>query len=421
MASIRERAGSWRVEWRRGGRAGSRESCTFPTGQQAEGARRLVEARHHNITDAEVYAAVLGLELDGRDRYTPTVAEWAVTWLASRRRIGEVQADTVDGHQSIVTRRILPRLGPMPLNLITPDVVRDWVEWLVEQPSRRGGTLDADTVRRAHGVLHSLLGAAVPKWLASNPAAKPPGRGRRGDGLPRATPHEPTFLTSAEVELILQHAHPAIAGLVFVAVRTGLRLGELLALRVLDVNLTPDRRVIQVRRAMKRGGGFGPPKSRRSRRDVWISEAVASRLEPLVCDRPGEALVFTAPRGGAWNPANLTDRYWLPSLAAAQRCPEHPPPLPPKPKTGPRRALRPGEVSTCDCPTRLRRRPRFHDLRHTHASLCAEAGWPMLRVSRRLGHESIQITADLYGSLWDGESTERLDGLEDLLNPDGPA
>lgn len=126
-------------------------------------------------------------------------------------------------------------------------------------------------------------------------------------------------------------------------------------------------------------------------------------------------LVFASPRGELWRPPNLARRHWLPAIAAAMRCEEHPPPLPPKPKSGPRRKWRMDEVSTCDCPTRLHRRPRFHDLRHTHVSLCVEDGWDMLRVSRRIGHNSIQTTADIYGHLWDTDSDDRLDSLERLL------
>lgn len=412
VASVRERAGSWRVEWRRGGRAGSRESCTFPTREQADGAARLAEARGHNITSAEVYAAVLGLDLDGSDQAPPTVAEFAGQWVADRRAIGAVQPDTLADQNRILIRHILPYMGDLPITAVSEETITGWLGWMRGRPSTRGGKLDADTVRRVHEVLRAMLRTAVPRWLAYNPAAEP---GRRGHGLPKTTAHEPMFLTAAEVDRILACCDPLTADMAATAVRTGLRLGELLVLQVGDVQLDPPRRLIRVRRALKRDGAIGEPKTRRSRRDVSISADLAERLRPWVEGRRARDLLFPAPGGGMWHPSNLRQRHWLPALGRAQRCEEHPPLLPAKPVRGPRRQWRPDEVSTCDCPSRLHRVPRWHDLRHTHASLCAEAGWDMIRVSRRLGHESITTTINIYGHLWDVEPDDRLDAVEKLL------
>jgi integrase len=257
-----------------------------------------------------------------------------------------------------------------------------------------------------------MLRSAVPRWLPGNPAAEPT---RRGTGLPRTTVHEPVFLTGAEVALIAARCDRWCVDMVHVAVRTGLRLGELLVLQVQDVQVTGERRLIRVRRALKRDGTIGQPKSRRSRRDVSISTDVADLLADRLGGKARQDLLFAAPGGGMWHPSNLRQRHWLPAVAAARRCDVHPPPEPPKPARGPRRKLRPDEVSTCDCPTRLHRVPRWHDLRHTHVSLCAEAGWDMVRVSRRVGHEKIATTIDIYGHLWDVESDERLDAVEKLL------
>lgn len=399
--------------WRPGGRETRKRYATLPTETMAESARQLVEIRLGRITPEEVYAAVWGGGTRGAEA-PPTLAEFARTWVEQRRTVGEVQPDTITDQHRILIRHVLPWLGQTPVDAVTRDTVQGWVAWLVTQPARRGGKLDADTVRHAHAVLHSLLGAAVPRWLPANPAARIPGQ-RKGTGLPKATPHEPVFLTAVEIDLILANCSPAIRDLVLVAVLTGLRRGELLALRVEDVTVAGPRKVVRVRQALKRDGSFGPPKSRRSRRDVPISGTVAEALAPHLEGRAGHLPVFVSPRGHRWHPENLSRRHWARAVAAARRCPEHPPPQPEKPLRGPRRKLRPDEVSTCDCPGRLHRVPRFHDLRHTHASLCIEAGWRETRVSRRLGHETISTTVDLYGHLWDGEADDRLDAVERLL------
>jgi integrase len=416
MATMEQRGESWRVYWRLDGhRNGPKQSCTFPTLPQAQAAKMLVESpsRRHRITAEETYRAVLGL--DGTDPQAPTVAQWATDWITARRKLADIQPDTIDGYKRLIQLRVLPRLGKLRLPQVSTDEVSEWVAWLNAQPSRRGGTLGAETVRRAHAVLHSLLGAAVPRWIAANPCAKPAGSRKRKAGLPKAHRHDAVFLTPTEIDILIANCDAHIADMVYVSVRTGLRLGELLVLRVEDVTLTGKRKVIRVRRALKQDGTIGPPKSRRSRRDVSISAEVALRLKPRTTGKRPSALLFTSPHGKRWTPSNLHRRHWAPALAAAQRCAAHPPPKPEKGKTGPPRKLRNDEVSTCNCATRLHRSARWHDLRHTAVSLCVEAGWDPTRVQRRVGHESITTTMDLYGHLWEGTDDGRLDDIEKLL------
>ena len=386
---------------------------TFPTRRQAESARQLAEARGHQITADEVYAAILGIDLDAPEP-PPTVAEWAGQWIEERRRVGDVQPDTLVDYQRILVRRVLPRIGDLPLTGVTREVVQGWVAWLRTQRTRSGDPLSAQTIRRAHGVLHSMLAAAVPRWLDHNPAARRPGE-RRTAGLPKATKYESVFLTPEEFAILHRACPPQIADLVYVLGRTGLRLGEAVALTAEDVTVTGRHPVIRVRRARKRDGTVGTPKSERSRRDVPISSEVADVLAPRVLGKPRKALVFPAPGGGMWNTANLHARYWAPAIASAMRCSEHPPPLPPRPPRGPRRQWRNDEVSTCDCPTRLHRVPRIHDLRHSHVAWLLEAGWDVTRISRRLGHESITTTVDIYGHLLHGRDVERLEEFERML------
>lgn len=422
MASVEERRSktkgepsSWRVYWRLGGRGGPKQSTTWSSRKRAEAANMLATSRNHNITAAEVYRAIAGAT-DQSAADVPTLAQWAQTWLADRRRIGDIQPDTIGQYEWVIGRHILQRFGHLPLTLITRETVGDWVAWLRTQPSRRSsGLLGTRSVRYAHMVLHSLLAAAVGRHIAANPAAKEEGTGRRNKALPQLIDvREPIFLTPQEMFIIITNCRPAIRDIVYVALRTGLRLGELLVLRAEDVSLT-GRKVIRVRRALKKGGAVGPPKSRRSRRDVTISDEVAEVLDRLIKARRRDDLIFTSPTGRRWVPSNLRYQHWVPTLAAAMRCPEHLPPLPPRLGKGPRRGWRASEISTCDCPTRLHRTPRLHDLRHTHASILIEDGWGVTRVSRRLGHESVKTTIDIYGHLWPGGDDDRLRSMEQLL------
>jgi len=160
------------------------------------------------------------------------------------------------------------------------------------------------------------------------------------------------------LERTLAHYRPFVR---FLA-GTGAWFGEAVSLQVADVTL-PD---VRIRRALKWSPDnkrtIGPTKTRRSNRTVTLPREVADDLEPLL-DRPGDALLFTAPRGGTIMHRTFWSDIWLPAV-------EH-----------------------------LKPRPRPHDLRHTHAAWLLAAGVPVHVVSRRLGHESIKTTVDVYGGL----------------------
>lgn len=417
------------MTWRLGGkRTGDPQSITFPTAPGASkddtlaialAAKQLVESRQHAITNAEVSRAIYGTQR-AVPIGVPTVAEWVDQWLADRARFRDVQPDTLVTYGQILRLRVLPRLGHLYLTEIGHETIRDWVAWLETQKTRERKSaparpLSPQAIRRAHGILHQLLGAAVPRWLPANPAAKPAGSRKHTSGLPEVVPFEGMFLEPWEVQAILDNAAPPIRDLIYVAVRTGLRLGELLVLRAQDVTLTGKRPQIKVCRALKKDGKIGEPKSKKSRRDVTISKEVVAVLAPRVAGKKRDALLFPASKGGVWGPSWLRKHYWVPAIAGAQRCAEHPPPLPPKPARGVRRRWRADEVSTCACTGRLTRTPRFHDLRHTHVSLLVEDGWTPKRIQLRVGHATYAITMDIYGHLWERGDEGRLDSMERIL------
>jgi integrase len=429
MATIEARGGGWRLQWRLGGkRSGAPQSLTFKPGDDDEeetyelllAAKKLVESRGHAMTRDQLRKAVIGDDV-ARPSGVPTFEEWIAIWAHDRGRTGEIQADTLKRYVQVLKQRAVPKLGPLPLTEIEQDTVREWVGWMREtqrayktKRNPAGKPLAPATIHRTHAILHQCLGSAVPKWLSANPAARPVGQ-RGHVGLPKIVPHEGMFLEPAEVDAILQECSEQIHDLVYVAVRTGLRLGEILVLQREHVMLTGKKPHIKVRQALKDDGSIGPPKSAKSRRDVTISPEVIEVMGTRLVGKRADAWVFPAPRGGVWNENNLRQRHWLPAVAEAQRCPAHPPAEPPKPARGPRRKLRVDEVSTCLCPGRLMRTPRIHDLRHTHASLLVEAGWLPKRVQMRMGHASFKITMDVYGHLWDLGDDARLDDMERLL------
>lgn len=444
MANIEARGGGWRLKWRLGGRRdGAPQSLTFlpPPGddpaatyQDVLAAKAIVEARLHGMTREQLRRALWGDADAVRPLGIPTFGEWVRMWETDRRKTDDVQKDTLDRYVQVLEQRAMPMLRHLHLTEITQDTIRDWVAFMRDKQrahrtakNPEGRPLSPQTIRRAHAILHQCLSQAVPRYLPANPAARVGGSSRHAVGLPKVTVHEAVFLEPWEIDRVLSNCSDRIHDLAFTLVRTGLRLGEVVVLRREDVVLNGKKPHIKVRRALKPDGLIGPPKTAKSRREVTISPELVEVLAARASGKASGGLLFPAPHAGkvrrkgdppardVWEPNNLRMRYWLPAVAAAQRCEAHPPPAPEKPARGPVRSLRIDEVSTCTCDGRLTRIPRLHDLRHTHVSLLVEAGWLPKRVQLRVGHASFKITMDVYGHLWDLGDDDRLSAMERLL------
>jgi integrase len=400
-SSIISRGEAFQVKWR-AGRKGTWQSCTFNDVKHAERAKELAEAHRHKISDAEVYQIVLDLPAES-DADSPTFAVWALDWVSRKKG---VQPDVLKGYERQLKTRAIPKLGKFRLHEIEHDRhVADWLNWL-EKDLR----LAPATVRRYHSVVHQCMKAAVGKHISINPLDPP--TGEKNGQLPKLDPYDACFLTPDEAQLILDRCSDHIRDMVEVAFNSGMRLGELIALRVRDVDLK--RKVIHVRRALKQDGTVGPPKSKKSRRSIKVTKAIVLILERVLSGKRPDDLVFPAPRGGMWSKDNLRERFWKPAVRAAQRCAEHPPALRAD-KRG-REREDPTAVSTCACLGRLHTEPRFHDTRHTHISWLIAAGWDPYKIQLRAGHESIKTTYDIYGHLFSYGDDDGLDKFEEIAS-----
>jgi integrase len=232
------------------------------------------------------------------------------------------------------------------------------------------------TVRTNYGVLRAVLSAAVDAELI----ARSPCRAIRLENTRRG---EPRHISAEELHELADAMPVEYRAMVYVAGVLGLRWSEVAGQRVGRVDFL--RRSLTVAETLTEVEGqprFDEPKTRASRRTITVPPVVLSELSQHLTrrGRPGpDELVFVAPDGGPLRASNFRQRVWSPALRRAGLDGLH-----------------------------------FHHLRHSAAALMIEAGAHIETIKRRLGHSSIRVTSDVYGSLLpsvDEEVASDLDGL----------
>jgi integrase len=358
-------AGAWRIRW---WVQGIRYSATV-RGTRAEANKQL----RAKLASADDGTHVAPSQL--------TLSAWSQEWLAllsrgdASRRRGLVSARTRERYGELLRSYILPALGHIPLQQLTPSAI-DAVYIKHEKEK-----LSPTTIKHAHTALRCCLQASTRKdLLARNPAdrADPPRPSNEQVG--RA-------LTPDELRRLLEGFRPTVYYLpVLLAVLTGLRRGELLALRWSDLDAAAG--TLRIERAIELTTEFGQqlkePKNWRSHRTISIDQALVTLL---VAERerherlwagvpegvtplrhvalPDEALMFPGQKDGRPDPTQLRN------------------------------------VNTFSNAVRERMHKlgfegvRFHDLRASHAVGLLDAGVPVNRVAERLGH-SPDVLLRLY-------------------------
>lgn len=304
----------------------------------------------------------------------PTLAEWAETYLdETGGKSRAANPGTRAGYRAILDATILPRLGEMPIDSITADDVAAWVTWLEAQPSKRrpGKTVAQKTVQNHHGLLSQILAGADARGLRKgNPA--------RGVKATRQRRERMVALSQSEFATLLHFIPERGKPLVMWLAGTGMRWGEATALTWGDIDRSGATMLVHIDKAWQKGENaarvLGPPKTDAGERTISVpAELVAEMGTPA----RGDALVFTGTQGGPIWPGGFYSRIWRPAVDAANdddRCA----------KAG---------------LTPLGKRPRLHDLRHSHASWMIAAGRPLPYIQVRLGHEKITTTVDTYGHM----------------------
>jgi integrase len=361
---IKEWKGAW---WVFINHQGARKSKRIGTGDTGKKAAKQV---------AQQIQARLALGQSAFDRQQAGVAidAYAKTFL---QRIEQTRKHSTHAdYKKILDHDIFPAFRGQDLQRIT----RDKVKALAVTCLQRG--LSPKTVQNIIRCLSSLLSHAVEdNLLTVNPALKP------GKFLPKISKRRSLDpLTRQELAQFLAHTKtiaPALYPFFLCAARTGLRQGELVALQWDDVNFTG--RFLEVRRNFTHGR-LTTPKSGESRR-VDLSRELAATLEALQLDRQLHAV--TESGSNDVSPWVFCDGQGRPLHQNAVRLRFF-------------QLLKGAGV----------RRVRFHDLRHTFASLLLQQGESPVYVKDQMGHSSIQVTVDSYGHLIPGGNKQAVDRLD---------
>ncbi len=371
MACVRKWRDKWVVDWR------------DPTGKRfietVDGDRDAAKRRLGEILKSGEQSASKRLAFQ-------EYGEW---WLENCAR-GSIKASTYREYAAVLKNHLYPLLGSKPLAKIGRKDVKE----LIARKKNEG--FSSSTVRNILAPLRGMFNHAVDDGDAHmNPASNIGKLNKKEPGAP-INP-----LTREDVSTLLDKAAEKTADLyplLLCAARTGMRQGELIALKGTDIDFRG--RFIEVSRTLSRGN-LTLPKSNKTRR-VDMSGQLTDALHDLLSKRKAIALrkemekpagerkdavtivnevmdgwLFATPIGTQLDPSNLRKAFNRLLALAGLRC------------------------------------VRFHDLRHTFASLLIQNGESLPYIRDQLGHSSIQITVDVYGHLAPGGNRQAVDRLDD--------
>jgi integrase len=309
-----------------------------------------------------------------------TVANFVRARVDQWEAAGDITAKTAQRYRQLIENQMAPHLGAKPLQKLSRLDVEAWHTVL------RNGGLAARTIRQAHRVLGKALSEAERDTLVAKNVC-------RQQRAPKVAHSEMTIVQDVP-GFVDKLRGSRLYILATVALFTGMRLGEILALRWSRIDL--DRGVIEVREALEETKAFGvrfkAPKSKAGRRDVTLPDILVDvlrehrkatlelRLQLGLGKLPPDALLFANLEGQPQRPSNVSSDWG--DFAQRIGIPEI----------------------------------TFHALRHTHASQLIAQGVDIVTISQRLGHAKPNITLATYAHMFHTDDSKAAAAINAALS-----
>ena len=319
-----------------------------------------------------------GLDVAKGQKYT--VGQWMDVWYEYYAQI-KVRPSSHKTYEGYIKNHIKPSIGNIPLTkLTTLDLQRLYQKLLTEgrvdrlEAKNQPKGLSSKTVRNINQVISSAMQLAIQQHLiAQNPTD--------GCALPKTEHREMQTLSADQLAAFLLEAkHSGVFEMYYIELATGLRRGELLGLKWEDIDFS--NQTLRVRRQVGRINGEvreAPLKTKNAYRTISLGTDAVGVLKQQREKQPSSSYVFPGPTGGPIAPDSVLhmlhrvlDRAGLPEI-------------------------------------------RFHDLRHTFATLALQNGADVKTVSGMLGHFSAGFTLDTYAHVTTAAQKKAAETMGEVL------
>jgi len=308
-----------------------------------------------------------------------TIKQYLEHWLEDVHR-PTIRISTYVRYRDLLTKHILPSLGFIQLQKLTPQ----HVQALYARKLKEG--LSARSVRFLHAVLHKALDNAVRTNLITRNVCN-------AVTPPRLTKYEIQPLSEEQARLLLDVARGhRLEALLTLAITTGMRRGELLALRWQDINF--DKKSLHILRTVNRLVGYGfvetEPKTSKSRRKIILPDFVIDMLKQHRAHQLEERLKA----GAQWQDHDLVFCNTHGGFLQSDRL----------------REMLQKLLKEAGLPS-----IRFHDLRHSAATILLSMGVHPKVVQELLGHSAISMTMDTYSHVLPSMHQEAMEKMDDTF------